>query len=236
MWWSLSGLSVCHLLARYWLILSPVTISNRDPFHTLRWRSFQFNRSVAINSETMGIIFTSLSSHAPKRRSKLVAQQILWSSWPCQKTYGCIHCDRGRHYKGKGVLYTLLQFWSFWNCCKRWVGSRPWLTSPPYADSITLTKFLPGKGKIFSRGRVKPISFPPDPGGVLPFEMGRIQLVGVLTGNPIPIGDPTALKLWETIFVSISRRAPLLMALCENYAVVTLFFINFPYLLQDLLS
>ena len=25
------------------LILSPVTIGNRDPFHTLRWRSFQFN-------------------------------------------------------------------------------------------------------------------------------------------------------------------------------------------------
>ena len=26
------------------MILSPVTIGNRDPFHTLRWRSFQFNR------------------------------------------------------------------------------------------------------------------------------------------------------------------------------------------------
>ena len=66
--------------------------------------------------------------------------------------------------------------------------------SPPYADSITLTEFLPGKGKIFSRGRVKPIFFPPGPGGVLPFEMGRIWPVWVLTGNPILIGDPTALK------------------------------------------
>ena len=28
----------------------------------------------------------------------------------------------------------------------------------------------------------------------------------------------------------------LLSGLCENYAVVTLFFLNFPYLLQDLLS
>ena len=27
------------------MILSPVTIGNRDPFHTLRWRSFQFNTS-----------------------------------------------------------------------------------------------------------------------------------------------------------------------------------------------
>ena len=28
---------------RYRLILSPVTIGNQDPFHTLRWRLFQFN-------------------------------------------------------------------------------------------------------------------------------------------------------------------------------------------------
>ena len=45
MWWSLSGLSVCRLLARYRLILSPVTVGNRGPFHMLRWRSFQFNTS-----------------------------------------------------------------------------------------------------------------------------------------------------------------------------------------------
>ena len=43
MWWSLSGLLVRCLSAWYRLILSPVTISNRDPFHTLHWRLFQFN-------------------------------------------------------------------------------------------------------------------------------------------------------------------------------------------------
>ena len=35
---------VRRLSARYRLILSPVTIGNREPFHTLRWRSFQFNK------------------------------------------------------------------------------------------------------------------------------------------------------------------------------------------------
>ena len=57
--------------------------------------------------------------------------------------------------------------------------------SCPYANSFTIREILAGKGKTISHGSVK--LGPPPPwarGGVLPFAMGRIWLMGVPTAHP----------------------------------------------------
>ena len=44
------------------MILSPVTIGNRDPFHTLRWRSFQFNTNPEFKLKEVRIYSDSTSA------------------------------------------------------------------------------------------------------------------------------------------------------------------------------
>ena len=89
MWWSLSGLSVHCLSVQYRLILSPVTIGNWDPFHTLCWRSFQFNiflQYLKFSShpayDTMGRCYFYAGSDGLDS----VHQPILLSFWPYRVT------------------------------------------------------------------------------------------------------------------------------------------------------
>ena len=52
----------------------------------------------------------------------------------------------------------------------------------------------------------------------------------------IPLKKPSTLPLNSAQTTNKKHHRPTLPSECENYAVVTLFFLNFPYLLQDLLS
>ena len=107
MWWSLSGLSVHHLSARYQLILSSVTIGNRDPFPTLRWRSFQFNNCVLLDRPPAWSWHQDSSSSLAywSRANVLVDARInhCWLLWLLQAWTGRKFYWRGRGSNGSSA-------------------------------------------------------------------------------------------------------------------------------------